>query len=63
MGLRTPAVRTMLLTLEAEVLAAQSDCAASFFNRGEFILLFGLTYPGNLATLQPALEIFGTYHG
>jgi hypothetical protein len=63
MGLRTLAVRAMLLNLEAAVLTAQGDCAASFFNRGEFMLLFGLTYPGNLATLQPALEIFGTYHG
>ena len=28
-----------------------------FFNRREFILVFGLTYNGNLATLQPSLEI------
>lgn len=28
-----------------------------FFNRREFILVFGLTYHGNLATLQPSLEI------
>jgi len=63
MGLRTLAVRAMLLTLEAEVLTGQGDWAASFFNRGEFMLLFGLTDPGNLATLQPALEIFGTFHG